>query len=469
MHDSDANLGQGPAVDQAAAPVCTPGPRNLVAFDGHVDPLAFLGQLIDEFGHVSRYQTRYGPCIFFVRPDHIQTILHSENYLRASLVKVLLGDGLLSIDGPRWRSQRRLMQRDFLPPGVAPFHAVMVDQISRTTKEWHTVAQKREPIDVAKEMTRLTLRIVVDALFGEDLSEDHCRNLCAAITQILNDVGRLSWTIFGVPAHFTPASTGILAAAKKVVDSTCYELIARRRAQSPADRRKDLLTMLIQADTETGAMTDLQLRDEIVTMLVGGHETTALSLSWAWKAIAENPEVESRLHQELDEKLAGQLPTLEDLQNLSWTRGVFQEALRLYPPVWYMARVAAEEDTIDGHHIPKGARVLVSAWFTHRHKDFWPNPDRFDPSRFLNPAAQHSHRYAYFPFGGGRHTCLGNYFAQMEGVLILAQLAQQFRVRPLNSHEIKPDPGITLRQLPGLQASIESRQFAHSHATSGAQ
>jgi cytochrome P450 len=295
--------------------------------------------------------------------------------------------------------------------------------------------------------------------------------LCAAITQTINDLGKISWTIFGVPVQFTPNSNAAFAAGKGVIDATCYDMIARRRARSPGDRPRDLLTMLIEAEVEggDGHMDDRQLRDEMVTMLVGGHETTALALAWAWKVLAEHPEIEAKLHREVDEVIGDRLPELADLSKLPWAKAVFQEAMRLYPPVWYMARVANEADVIHGHPVPKGACVLISAWFTHRHQEFWPDAERFDPTRFLDPAATPAHRYAYFPFGGGRHQCLGMYFALLEGTLILAQLAQQFRVRPLGGQQIRPDPGITLRQTPPMQAMVAARRPQPVPSSSGAE
>jgi cytochrome P450 len=436
----------------------TPGPKGLISFDTHVDPLAFLGDLIEQYGDVVRYQTRFGTCILFVDPRHVQTILHRENYRRASLVKMMLGEGLLASDGPHWKSQRRLMQKEFLPVSIAPFVSVMTKETQRTSTEWLAAGHGVETVDVTIAMTRLTLRIVVRALFSEDISDQQATELCAAVTQTINDLGNISWTVFGVPVQLTPNRNASFNSGKKLIDRTCHDMIARRRAQSPSARPQDLLTLLIEAQGTSGPLEDRQVRDEIVTMLVGGHETTALALAWAWKAIAELPEVEARLHAEVDAVLAGRPPVVEDLPRLSWTSAVFQEAMRLYPPVWYMARVASKDDVIHGHAIPRGACVLISAWFTHRHKDFWPDALTFDPQRFMEPDAKQLHRYAYFPFGGGRHQCLGMYFALMEGTIILADLAQRFRVMPVNGRQIRPAPGITLRQAPGMQASMEARQ-----------
>ncbi len=240
----------------------------------------------------------------------------------------------------------------------------------------------------------------------------------------------------------------------------CYDLIARRRTLHASQRPRDLLTLLIEAETETGPMTDLQLRDELVTLLVGGHETTALALAWAWKLLAEHPTVANEMHREIDAVLAGRAPCLADLPKLAYVQAVFQEAMRLYPPVWYMARVANEKDVLHGHQIPPGACVLISPYFTHRHRAFWKSPNQFDPTRFINRDVSSQPRYTYFPFGGGRHQCLGMHFSMLEGVQILAQLAHRFEVRPIKGQDVQPDPGITLRQKPLMHALISLRQTA---------
>ncbi len=445
---SDNSAGQTPS---------TPGPADLIAFDSGICPLAFLGDLIGRYGDVVRYRTRFGVSVLFVHPEHVRTILHSGNFRRASLVKMMLGDGLLASEGSRWRSQRRLMQPDFLPARISPMVAIMNRETSRTAEDWLKAAHSHQALDITEAMTRLTLRIIVDALFSNDLSGDGATELCSAITRTIKDLGQIAWTAFGAPVQFTPQRNASFLAAKQVIDAACYDMISRRRAQAANDRPRDLLTLLIEAPSDGGPIADVQIRDELVTMLVGGHETTALALAWTWKALAEHPDVEAQLYREVDAVLPDGIPRVDNLPDLTWTRSVFQEGMRLYPPVWHMARVAVEDDIVHGHAIPRGACVLLSAWFTHRHPDFWREPERFDPARFSNPACPLPHRYAYFPFGGGRHQCLGMNFALSEGVVILARLARQFRVRPITGQLIQPAPGITLRQSPAMQAYIEER------------
>ncbi|HEX4797320.1 MAG TPA: cytochrome P450 [Humisphaera sp.] len=457
-HDKIQNrlsTGDAPGAGAGTTSKATPGPAGIVSLDPQADPLTFLGGLVREYGDAVRYTTKFGPCFLFVHPAQVETILHSENYRRASLVKLMLGDGLLAIDGPRWRSQRRLMQKDFLPAALAKFVDLIAHHTARTVREWHAAAKACQEVDVTGEMTRLTLRIIVDALFSDDMGDEDAARLCDAVTQTINHLGSISWTIFGAAPRFTPDTASAFAGSKNWIDSKCREMILRRRSQNSADRPRDLLSLLIESEGDDPAA-DQHLRDEIVTMLVGGHETTALVLSWAWKLLAEHPSSAAQLYEEVDAVLAGSPPPGADMPKLAWSRAIFQEAMRLYPPVWYMARVATEADVVDGHSIPRGACVLVSAWFTHRHEAFWPRPQEFDPARFLKPAPLH--RYAYLPFGGGRHQCLGMHFALLEGTMILSQLAQSFAVHPSPGQDIRPQPGITLRQTQNMRATIELRQ-----------
>ena len=445
----------------AVSPRQAPGPAGLIEFVVGLEPLQFLHALREEYGDVVRYQSRFGPCYLFAHPAHVQAIFLSENYRRASLVKMILGEGLLASDGPLWRSQRQLMQRDFQPRRVAPFVSVMVRETERTANEWCRAALSGADVDVASSMTRLTLQIVVAALFSSDLSDEETTNLCAAVSQVVNALGRISWTIFGAPMVITPEGTAEFSRAKMLIDEVCADMIARRRRVAVALRPRDLLTLLIETVADTGALDERQLRDEMVTMLIGGHETTALALAWTWKMLAEHPQVEAKLHGEVDAAVTDDGAETMSVAGLPWARAVLKETMRLYPPVWHVARVAVNDGVIGGYASPRGGCVLVSAWITHRHDSFWRNPDQFDPERFVN-ANQPHHPDAYLPFGGGRHTCLGIHFALLEGTLILALLSRRFRLHPINAREIRTNPGITLRQSPGLRARVELRRDAYA-------
>jgi len=433
----------------------TPGPEGPVAPDANVDPVALLGALVRKYGDTVRYDTKFGPCFLFVHPADVETILHRENFRRAALTKMMLGDGLLSSDGPIWKSQRRLMQGDFVRTSITRFAPLFARRTSQTGEKWRAAAETGATVDVTAAMTELTLRIIVDALFSDDLNDVQTIQLCDAVSDSLGVLGNLSRTVFGIPVSLSPEDTKLLASARTVFDAACFEMISRRRSMKPAERPEDLLTLLIESEDETDSQCNRRLRDQIVTMLVSGHETTGLALSWTWKLLAEHPMAESTLHEEVDDVLQGRIPDLSDVPRLTYTTAVIHEAMRLYPPVWNIVRVADHADVVGGHAIPRGACVSVSPWFTHRHPEFWPQPERFDPTRFLG--AQQRHRYAFFPFGGGRHQCIGMYLAMLEATMLLAQLAQQFCVRPVASESARPNLGLTLRQIPHLEARIKTR------------
>jgi cytochrome P450 len=422
--------------------------------------LRIVADLTSRYGDIVRYQTRFGPCFLFIHPRHVHAVTHSANFRRSALVKLMLGEGLLASDGAHWKSQRRGMQAHFLPQRMVPLVTFMAQETARTAQHWLGAARRGDAVDVAGDMTALTLRIVVRSLFSHELAEDDCDRLCNAVTQAVTELGRISMAIFGVQSKVTAAGSAEFAAARKLIDSLCYQMIAQRRAVPPEQRPADLLTLLMGIQSAQGPLSDLQLRDEIVTMLIGGHETTALALSWAWLEISASPDIESRLHQEADARPDALTWDTDTLATCVWSKAVFREALRLYPPVWSIARVAINDEVIDGHEVPAGAHALIPVWFTHRHPEFWPNPDRFDPSRFLDGAAHPPDHQAYLPFGGGRHICLGMHFGMLEGTQILAQLSQGFRLRPIADRPIRPFPGITLRQSPGLWAHVEVRSPA---------
>jgi cytochrome P450 len=225
------------------------------------------------------------------------------------------------------------------------------------------------------------------------------------------------------------------------------------------DDTEDLLSTLLAPRSETGEPLDDRLvRDELITMLFAGSETTGLMLSWTWYLLSQHPDALRRLHAELDEVLGGRLPTVDDLADLKYTRMVLQETMRLYPPVWFLFRQSLQEDEIDGYRITANAKVVVSPYTTHRHPAFWPNPEQFDPERFTPENSQGRPRYAYLPFGAGRHLCLGNNLAMMEGQLVLATIAQRYRIEPVPGHAVKPEPLITMRMRHGLMATVSTRQ-----------
>jgi cytochrome P450 len=321
------------------------------------------------------------------------------------------------------------------------------------------VAVAQQPIDVAAEMSRLTLGIVARALFGTALGEDE-DEFRGAVSGGLAYANHLVNHFFALPlAVPTPANRRARRAVSRL-DRIVWKVIGERRRD--ARDRGDLLSMLISArDAETNeVMTDRQLRDEVVTFLVAGHETTAVTLSWTWHLLAQHADVERRLHTEVDAVLEGRMPTLADLPELRYTRMVLEESMRLYPPVWGTMRQAYADDVVGGQLVRKDETVTVSPWLTHRHPDLWERPEEFDPERFTPERSAARPEYAYFPFGGGPRRCIGNQFAMMEAQLILAMTVQAFSLHAVPGHPVEPDPILTLRPRHGVWMTLRPREPA---------
>jgi cytochrome P450 len=320
---------------------------------------------------------------------------------------------------------------------------------------WGTMAQ---PFDVAGEMMALTLDIICRTMFSTDVSED-----TAAVRRLMDIVVRMPVSmldLFGLPQWLPRPKAAPLRSAVVAFDALVARFLAERRAD-PAERN-DLLAMLLAArDPETGeGMSDKQLRDEILTIFMAGHETTANALAWVWFLLAQHPDTEARLHQEVDRVLGGRMPSFADLAALKWTRMVIEEALRLYPPAHAIARRAVGEDRIGGVRIPPGASISVSMYVLHRNPNIWPDPERFDPERFAPEAVARRHRFAYLPFGGGPRVCIGNTFAIAEAQVIVAAIAQRYRLRLAPGRVVEPVGLLTLRPKSGVWVTLEPRKAA---------
>ena len=367
--------------------------------------------------------------------------------------KRLLGEGLLTSEDPVHLRQRRMMQPAFHRDRIAGYAGVMTAHAEAMSARW----RDGETRDLAQEMSRLTLSIVGRTLFDSEV-ESEADEIGAALTTAIQLFGRtFSLPFFQVVDRLPLPSNRRFAKARARIDATIGRLIAERR-RSPGGRT-DLLTLLVQAsDTEgdgTG-MTDVQVRDEAVTIFLAGHETTANALTWTWYLLSQNPEAEARLHAEAD-ALDGP-PGFADLPKLAYTEMVFAESMRLFPPAWIIGRRAIEDYAIGGYVVPSRSIVVCSQWVTHRDPRFFPEPERFDPERFRPEAKEQRPRFAYFPFGGGPRVCIGEGFAWMEGVLLLATLARRWRLRLAPGHPVVPAPSITLRPERGMRMRIESRR-----------
>jgi cytochrome P450 len=414
---------------------------------------------------------QYGPVVqyWFVvwrvyainHPDGAKRILQDNNrnynkdVVDYVLLRYFLGQGLLTSDGDSWLRQRRLMQPAFHRPRIAGFASLMTDEAQTTLAEWEGSSKSGETLDVFASMMRLTLRIVCRALFSTDI-EQETNIIGTAFTELNRRITRYSYFPFPPLSVPTPGNRKIAESAsmlQRVVDG----IIARRRRDNV--EHDDLLSMLLHAqDADTGErMSDQQVRDEVTTLLLAGHETTANALSWTWYLLAQHPEAEAKLRAELDSVLGGRLPTMDDLERLPYNRMVIEEALRLYPPAWLISRNAMAEDEICGYRIPAHAYILLSTYTIHRHPDFWEHPDTFDPERFTPERVAARPRYAYFPFGGGPRQCIGNTFALTEAQLILATIAQRCRLALVPGHKVSTEALITLRPRDGILVNIQRR------------
>jgi cytochrome P450 len=420
------------------------------------DLLAFYTRCAREFGDCVEF--RLGPkrlCLL-AHPDMIEYVLtdgarfFSKFTYVLNLLKPTLGEGLLTSEGDFWLRQRRLMQPSFQRQRLASYAVDMLAPAQRLLAEWQD-GQKR---DLHADMMALTLEIVGKTLFGADVREA-VPEVAEAVEVLMRQFIRRWETLWRPPTWWpTPLNLHLRRAVKRL-DQVIFRFIRERRA----DDRDDLLSRLLRArDEETGSgMTDQQLRDQVMTIFLAGHETTANALSWTWYLLGMHPEVMARMKAEMAKALQGRWPTPADLQGLPLTEAVFLEAMRLYPPAYGFSRLALQDCDVGGFRIRKGTTVVLSQWVTHRDPRFFPEPDQFRPERWLDPCPSRP-RFAYFPFGGGPHICIGNHFAMMEGILILATLAPAIDIDLVPGIPVKPRPLVTLRPDPGIWAVLRKRK-----------
>jgi cytochrome P450 len=318
-------------------------------------------------------------------------------------------------------------------------------------------AGPEEVVDMLDHMMKVTLRIAGTTLFGTDVTGE-ADEIGRAFRIGFAHVSRRMNAPALVPAWLPTPGNLAFGRAKRLLDRVVLQLIAARRRSGA--QPADLLSLLLAAqDEETGVgMTDEQVKNEVLTLLMAGHETMGAALAWTWYLLGRHPRVQDDMADEVVGRLGGRSPALEDLPRLPLTRAVFEETLRLYPPAWGQPREAIEADEINGFAIPAGAPVALSQYVTHRHPDFWEKPEQFEPSRFLPERAAGRHKFAYFPFGGGPRVCIGNHFALMEGPLVLATILQRFRVELVPGQEVLPDATFTLRPRHGVKVLLRPRQ-----------
>jgi cytochrome P450 len=443
--------------------VFPPGPRGGLLLGSlpeiRRDPLAFLSRVSAEYGDIAH--VRLGPFRVFLlnHPDDIEQVLvtHQHRFVKGRSLggaRRLFGNGLLTSDGVLHACQRRRVQPVFHRARLDEYAGVM----TALAVEWRDTWADRDTIDIAGEMSRLTLRISGRILFGAggDAVTNEIRDALETATSLL-EVAVLPFA--GLTDRLPLPHVRRLRAARTTLDRVVNGLLERRRR----DRTDggDVVSLLLSAQSEMNGerMSDVQLRDEIVTLLLASHETTANALAWTWYLLARHADAEARLHAEIDTVLGtGRCPNADDLPELPYTRMVLAESMRLYPPAWLLARVAVEEHEARGYVLPAGSLAVLSPWVVHRNSSYFPAPQRFDPERWGAATHNGRPRFSYFPFGGGSRGCMGEAFAWMEGVLLLAVIAQRWRFRLLDesSHpEIRP--ALTLTPRSGIRVQIAQR------------
>jgi cytochrome P450 len=449
-----------PVARRARAPVA-PGPKGNpvlgVMSEFSRDTFGFI-ERCRAYGDVVRMRFLYLTAYFLYHPRDIEYVIstNARNFIksrnqRSPLFQRLVGNGLLTSEGEVWKRQRRLAQPAFHRHRINAYAETMTDYAQRMVSTWRA----GEVRDIHRDMMRLTLEIVVKTLFNADVSAeaDKVGRVLSRIVTPFAGQATLKWIMDNRLPTITHRRFNRDA---REIDMIVYRIINERR-RSGQDQG-DLLSMLLNATDEDGSqLSDKQLRDEVMTIFLAGHETTALTLSWAWYLLAQNPEVEKNFHAELAGVLAGRLPTMEDLSRLHYTEMIAKESMRLYPPAYALGREALTECEIGGFKVPAGAQVFMFQWATQRDARFFAEPEKFYPERWTQDFSNSLPKYAYFPFGGGPRACIGNYFAMMEIVLLLATIGQQFRFSLLPEHPVRLMPAMSLRPADGIKVVLNRR------------
>src|SRR3954463_3907666 len=439
-----------------------PGPKlsligSLIYRPGGGNPLEFFQGLARTYGDISSYRMAGEQLFLINEPRLIRDILvtHHRNFTKSrglERAKRLLGQGLLTSEGAMHLRQRRLMQPAFHRDRIAAFADVMTGYGDRLRQSWSDGAT----LDISREMNRLTLSIVGKTLFDVDV-ESQAAAVGDALTAVMESFWLMMLPFADTLERLPVPKLRRARMARARLDAIIYRMIADRRA-SGRDHG-DLLSMLLAAQDEDdgGVMTDQQVRDEAMTIFLAGHETTANALTWTWYLVGGSPEVEAKMHEEVDRVLQGRLPTVEDLPKLPFIDRVVTEAMRLYPPACLIGRRAIAEYAFGPYVVPARAILIMSPFIVHRDERFYPNPERFDPDRWTPEFKASLPPFAYFPFGGGPRRCIGESFAWMELILIVATIAQRWDLRLVPGHRVVPQPLITLRAKHGMRMTVAAR------------
>ena len=426
------------------------------------NPILLFEHLVAAYGRASHYKIGPSHVVFINDPALIWDVLinQPQNFIKERTqrrMKILLGEGLITSDGEVHKRQRRIAAPAFHRQRIQNYGTMMVERTAAMRDEW----RPGEEIDIAAEMMRLTLQVVARTIFNTDVTRD-----VQTINDEVNVIMDLYNFLIALPKaeamlHWPIPGLMRFRKARRRLDAVVHRMIEQHRKDGVD--RGDLLSMLIasrdeEEEGEAARMSDEQLRDEVLTIFLAGYETVANALTWTWLLLGQNPDAEARMHAELDAVLAGRLPTLDDLPRLRYTEMVFSESMRLYPPAWAMGRQATTDIELGPYKLPKGTFVFFSQYIMQRSEEQFPDPLSFDPERFTAEAKAGRPKFAYFPFGGGNRQCIGEAFAWMEGVLLLATIAQRWRLRLAPGQQIGLAPKITLRPDRPVLVVAERRQ-----------
>ena len=425
------------------------------------DPLAFLLDMSRTYGDSVSFNLPEEKARLINHPDLIQYVLQTNhrNYNKKTpqfeTFSMVTGNGMINSDGDFWLRQRRTAQPAFHQRKINTMVAVMQQETEKRRERWQTAVDTHQSLDMEQEMLQLTLGITMKALFQMDIGGREAE-LVHLIEETLGYVMFRAQVMVPVPPTWPLPVNRRYRGAMKELDKLVMELIANRRQQPSGD---DVLSLFIDATDDGQPLSDQMIRDEILTLIIAGYETAASGLVWMWYLLSQHPEIAEKLRHELLTVLNGRSPGLSDFGNLPYLKQVIHEGWRLYPPSWVISRSAVADDRLGDEPIGAGTLVIMSPYTMHRHPKFWPDPDRFDPERFTPEAINGRSRYAYIPFGGGPRLCIGNSFAEMETMVILGTLFQQFDPEPITPNKLKTRALVTIRPKHGLPMRMRTAEL----------
>ncbi|MEM7132381.1 MAG: cytochrome P450 [Chloroflexota bacterium] len=420
---------------------------------------SFFEQMYAEYGDIYTLNLGLSQIIVCNHPRHIQHVLldNAQNYVKGgplwSVLRDLIGNGLVTSEGDFWLRQRRMMQPQFHKKRLEALASLMTSAIADELASWSVPSDSS---DMAHAFNQLTMRVIVRTMFGTALSAAQMNEVADAVPQALDYIMRGMLTS-KLPSWIPDPKRRAFEQSIAVFDGAVYQMIDEQR-HNPKKENHLLAMLLDVVDAETGeGMTDQQLRDEAITIFLAGFETTSTALSWSVYYLSQHPDIQNKLEQEVDAVLGPRTPTFDDLPNLPYARMVLQEAIRLRPSAWFGSRQAVEDDVIDGYSIPAGSEVATMTYMIHRHPEEWDNADQFIPERFTPEASAKRHRWAWVPFGAGQRMCIGREFALMEGQLALAMMAQRFRPSAIEGYEPQLRLSTTFQTKSGLRVKLSER------------